>query len=290
MQIDNSEINLSKELDKLKNEKKNYDNLKRDISFKEAQIDQKRNSLEIIEKPRNDISGNKFKKDKKNSFIDIFLTIITFGLYWFLVIKKRESNDKNDVKSFMIDSKQRKKLESEIIDLEKELLILKQKISTIPIVEINSKIENSKNESDQISKSTNKYNEIKKNLQLKEQESIDNDRELAIFEQKRSKIYEQINNTVKAYFKSFDIDLLNNDRAILIKQNGIEWKYLNNAAKQNIIFKLNEFLKKGINLKTFSLIDNGESINYLQIESDSQYIIAEVTKDNKLTLNDEEIY
>ena len=52
----------------------------------------------------------------------------------------------------------------------------------------------------------------------------------------------------------------------------------------NIAGEINDFLKEGIKINTFNLIDNGEAINEIYGDDKNQKIITYVTRDPDLKL------
>ena len=107
-----------------------------------------------------------------------------------------------------------------------------------------------------------------------------------IAKKKKKEIESKLEKRIKEIFPKFDIEIFSNNKSdsVVIKQNDIKIKFLNRSAKMNIAGEINDFLKEGIKINTFNLIDNGEAINEIYGDNKNQKIITYVTRDPDLKL------
>lgn len=233
---------------------------------------------------------------KTNKIILFFLFVFTFGFYYFYWKKNSKKTDNYALKNVDKINGAITRLEIEKKEYEKKLKAIRDDDFFVnfdyedSLKQLES-IEQLQNQSNQNRRIVAQHNQLKKQLD----ESING---INMLNLKINQIDEQNNvialsatKILKEKLKTFTIELFNkkDDQALIIRKNGIEWKYLNSSSKNNVLIELNDLLKNNTNVNTFSLIDNAESINEIFWDNNSQQIITKVTKEKGLVLNGKNI-
>ena len=218
--------------------------------------------------------------------------ILTLGLYYLLFLRNRKSKKNTSVTELRRVQENINNYEKELKKLTYEKEIINEKyekidsyreteiINELNIIKSHSNLDNSDK------KEIEQYLLIEENIkrieeELKEQIDIQN-----IAKNKKKEIESKLEKRIKEIFPKFDVEIFSNNKndSVVIKQNDIKIKFLNRSAKMNIAGEINDFLKEGIKINTFNLIDNGEAINEIYGDDKNQNIITYVTRDPDLKL------
>lgn len=223
-----------------------------------------------------------------------------FNLFLYLFFKKNKNNTNynfDDVKDVSIELNNYYK-EIKNLKNERDILVENEFYKTTDINELFKKktqIENQINANDN---SEEEFRKIKIKYSILLDESIKLEEEINKLKEKENKINEenkiiasQTDHILKKVFPELSISLFNEKDVedIVIKKDGVPFKYLNYAAKQNIVFQFNEKLNSN-QIIPFFLIDHAESINKIYKPNNNQTIICKVSNDSGLILNGKNIY
>lgn len=240
------------------------------------------------------------KDDKKPSlFKIIFLSIITFGIYYFVYKKrnKRCSNPNNENDSLTNNEYKIKTLKENLMNENIRLnkLLNHENYKNVDyekLVNIKRELINQNNNNSEFNSYKLTHKDMLNKLKLIEDDLYNKNNEYIKINNEYINSSKKIEEYVKNNFKEFDVLLFdeNGSDKFLISQNGIDIKYLNFANKNNIVHLLNQFIKRGIEINCFNLIDQVESFNNLYLKDyDSQIICCRVTNDKELMLNGKNI-
>lgn len=236
--------------------------------------------------------NDKYAPKRKINFLEIILVILTLGLYYLLFLRNRKSKKNTSVTELRRVQENINNYEKELKKLTYEKEIINEKyekidsyreteiINELNIIKSHSNLDNSDK------KEIEQYLLIEENIkrieeEMKEQIDIQN-----IAKNKKKEIESKLEKRIKEIFPKFDVEIFSNNKndSVVIKQNDIKIKFLNRSAKMNIAGEINDFLKEGIKINTFNLIDNGEAINEIYGDDKNQKIITYVTRDPDLKL------
>lgn len=270
-------------LNNLENEKSKYISLINEKEYISVEINKKNNKLD-------NLRNKNINKNKKESKFKIFiLSILTLGLY--LIFRKKKNTSKNELSPYE-NEQSIKETEKELEKLKNQWNKLREKIEEIDIDKINQEISEINEKELEIQEHSRTkdilYNKLEEKNNYEEQlEELKS--KITKLNSKKISISQNIEKMIKDNFKTFDISLFDEKgkEKISISQNNIDLEYLNHANKLKVIYEINEFIKSDA-LNTFSLIDQGESFNELNINS-SQSIIAKVDND-ELKINGKYIH
>lgn len=300
-EIADNNINNSKELYNIENAINNYNTIKNKIELLNAKHSDITNTINQIDYNINNIKNSNNYQSNNKSKGNIFLLIILFILgiipgiiYYLIAFRKKENNDNSNTNiSYKLNNlnKQKEELINQLSSIKKELDNLYnhkdyQNISLEELINLKQKYESLSNDNENNNRIKHKYNEMidKYNQLINTYEDIDN--KLNQLLNTKRKISENTNKILKQNFPYFDVDLFDakDKEKLSIKVNNIPYENLNHSAKYNVAFNINEYLFNKHQLKTFVLIDNGESFNQVNLRHDTQVIIACVSNDNQLKL------
>lgn len=280
-----------------------FNSIKNEIELLISKQKDKENEINKFDYQINKIKdANNFyaeKESKGNLFVLILLFILGIIpgiIYYFVCYKKKNNNDLNNNDqnvSYHLNAFNKEK--QKLID---ELNVIKRKIDELykndDYQNINLEdltTQKIKYESLSNSNESDNQNKLKLNDLIVERDKLihqqnDLENELNNLEYKKRKISEATGKILKDNFSFFDVNLFDekDKEGLNIKINGIPYEYANQSTKYNVAFNINEFLFNKYKLKTFMLIDNGESFNNFKIKNETQAIITCVSNDKKLRL------
>lgn len=236
--------------------------------------------------------NDKYAPKRKINFFEIILTILTLGLYYILFLRNRKSKKNTSITELRRVQENINNYEKELKKLTYEKEISKEEyekinfyreteiLNELNIIERHSNLDNSDK------KEIEQYLSIEENIKRLEEEMEEEINIQNIAKKKKKEIESKLEKRIKEIFPKFDIEIFSNNKSdsVVIKQNDIKIKFLNRSAKMNIAGEINDFLKEGIKINTFNLIDNGEAINEIYGDNKNQKIITYVTRDPDLKL------
>lgn len=278
-------------LNKLKKQHEIYQNYERQNEILSSEIKDIDNEQLILENNMNVATPNINNKIKW-TIIDYILIFLTLGIWYFIKIKINKTKKINEAASCSDNirhnktkyqdnakSKENKLEQMKKIQLKKGALNLGDLL--LSIEEREKEIKLSKEEQIYIYQKKENLKQLELGLEDLDKKEIIFKDNLNSLKSEKHKIDQATKTIMNDTFKNFNIVLFNDDNEdrLDIYQNGIKWEYLNRANKLNIVFELNDFLKRKYNLNTFNLIDNCEAFNNLY-ESNNQLICASVTNEN----------
>lgn len=281
---------------------------------------------ELINTPKSIINGeitdNKTFNNKQSTiklkWFEIILSILTLGIYYLIwkffinkqtntisheninrcdsisneinKLEKNEQEIKNNIVNIQYEKKELENARSKIMLERSKLSDSIKNIDFESLMDKKSEIESQIQGNENINIIKGKYNIKKEELNKLSEELADSETKFNKLSSKHRQISEFINKQLKSNFKTFEVSLFDSKskEKTSVTQNGIDLKYLNFANKMNIVFELNEFLKKSNknNVNSFVLIDQAESYNKINIENKGSQIIAcKVTNDRELKNN-----
>ncbi len=286
--INSKILDLEKELNEIRDVKNQWEknNIVRNECIQRKKIEEEKK--ESFSYGDND----KYAPKRKINFFEIILTILTLGLYYVLFLRNRKSKKNSNVTEIRRVQENINNYEKELKKLTYEKEIINEKyekinfyreaeiLNELNIIERHSNLDNSDK------KEIEQYLSIEESIkrleeEMKEQIDIQN-----IAKYKKKEIESKLEKRIKEIFPKFDIEIFSNNKSdsVVIKQNNIKIKFLNRSAKMNIVGEINDFLKEGIKINTFNLIDNGEAINEIYGDNKNQKIVTYVTRDPDLKL------
>lgn len=297
------DLELKQELQKINEKINRYSELQNKIQNLNTQIKDVEIKINNLNSNQHSNSNYQNKRSSINIWVAIFLLILGVipGLiYIFVCLSKKNKNDDWNIDDDKNQSIESNNYHKEIDRLKKELEVLLNN-DFYQSTDI-SELFNKKSEIEKIINSNNssrqefeylkiQYSSLQKEIETIEKEIIDLKEKENKINEENKEIAFQTDKLLKNIFPDLSISLFNQKETedIDIKKNGVPFKYLNHAAKQNILFKFNEILnpKKIIH---FILIDHAESINEIYIPKNNQAIVCKVSRDNGLILNGKNIY
>ncbi len=271
-----------------------YEEIKKQIISKTNLIDENKIKIHNLKNNTNNNTISTYMQKKESKFKIIFLTIITLGIYLFFYKQKAKKNISTENNQIQANNEYEiKRLNDENTKIQKEIdkLMKDSKFYNINYDKlINQQSELKIQERENIDLNTYKLQyQAKKNIIKNEEQKLNklNDRYSQLDNQYKTSL-KKIEKIISDNFKGFKVSLFDAKGSdnFNISQNSVDLKNLNYASKNNIIHIINQFIKKGINIDCFNLIDQVESFNELSIKNENtQTIACKVTNDKKIKLN-----
>lgn len=297
------DIEIKKELQNINEQISKYKNIQNKIENLDYQISDIKIKINKLEQSNYNYNNNPQNERWINIWLAILLLVLGIipGLIYLLIClsKKNKNNEQNiyQDKSQSIELnnyyKEIDKLKNERENLSNDYFYKSSDINDLfsKKLELEQTINSNNNSREEFEYLKIKYSSIKKEIQNIEKEVENLKQQEMEINQENKEIALQTNQILENTFPELSISLFNQkeNEDIEIKKNGVPFKYLNHASKQNIVFQFSEILNSS-RIIPFFLIDHAESINKIHIPKNNQVIACKVSNDSVLILNGKNIY